>query len=479
MKKILVVDDEPIIANGITAMIQGFQLNLAITTRYSAEEALAFSQTQALDIIITDINMPVINGIELIRLIRQTNPQTQIIVLTGFGTFEYAKESMELGVRYFIQKPCQPDELRRSLLDSLELVAETDQMQQLRLQQVIEATILDKTTVSTIQVAPFYLILFDSKNYHLLSKWFNHYLAEADSLSGSIKKAAYYVVFSDAYHGQKLIKQLPLDKLPRCTIFHSEFIQIAELYDTFRGGLKAFEKEFYVPHITVLNTQQLSQASSAQKNNQLYLTFRQDILALIESAEFTKGQLAIQQFFTTCQDILYPVKLLQIECNDLITKLIAQYKIQTDKLASELSIKIVLSSSVAELHYLVMSIFDLVKEANCSTDGNIAASLNRIIEEHFNNEDLSLRWISKNLLFLNPEYLGKAYFKQTGNKFNQQLVEFRMEKAKQLLAEDYRVYEVAKLVGFGNNPEYFSQVFKRHSGMTPHRYTKKEHTSTQ
>ena len=79
------------------------------------------------------------------------------------------------------------------------------------------------------------------------------------------------------------------------------------------------------------------------------------------------------------------------------------------------------------------------------------------------------------LLYVNADYLNRLFVQETGQKFSHYLNSKRVEKAKQLLNVDsYKVYQVAEQVGFGHNPHYFSQVFKKHTGMTPSAYAEQQ-----
>ena len=88
---------------------------------------------------------------------------------------------------------------------------------------------------------------------------------------------------------------------------------------------------------------------------------------------------------------------------------------------------------------------------------------------------LSLTWIAKEVLFMNENYLGKLFYKETNEKFSQYVMKIRIEKAKKLLesSTDYKVYEICELTGF-SDPQYFSQAFKKYTGFTPSEYKKVE-----
>jgi two-component system response regulator YesN len=73
---------------------------------------------------------------------------------------------------------------------------------------------------------------------------------------------------------------------------------------------------------------------------------------------------------------------------------------------------------------------------------------------------------------MNPDYLGKLFKKETGEKFSQYVMKRRIKKAVELIAEqpDIKIYELAERVGYGDNPQYFSQVFKKVMGCSPTEY---------
>lgn len=95
-----------------------------------------------------------------------------------------------------------------------------------------------------------------------------------------------------------------------------------------------------------------------------------------------------------------------------------------------------------------------------------------IIERNLSNEDLSLRWIAQEILYTNADYLGKLFKKEIGYNFTGYVKRMRMELAKKMILNGKRdrIYEVAEKVGFGTNSQYFSQVFKKYTGVSPIEY---------
>ena len=104
--KILIVDDEPLIREAIKKKIDGDRTDaLEIYMACDGFEALEMSRTIYPDIIITDIKMPEMDGIELIGKIYEMKQTPECIIISGYSDFEYAKSAIKLGVKEYMLKP--------------------------------------------------------------------------------------------------------------------------------------------------------------------------------------------------------------------------------------------------------------------------------------------------------------------------------------------------------------------------------------
>jgi two-component system, response regulator YesN len=109
--------------------------------------------------------------------------------------------------------------------------------------------------------------------------------------------------------------------------------------------------------------------------------------------------------------------------------------------------------------------------------------INQIIEEidkHISNPDLTLKWLAQEVIFMNKDYLGKQFKKETGQNFSEYLIQYRMNIAKELITQSnqLQICDVAEKIGFKNNPAYFSRAFKKFTGLTPLTYQKNEKVKT-
>lgn len=473
MKKIIVVDDEPIIANGISSLVKQIDLPLSLeATLYGGEEAISFCREQPIDIVITDINMPEINGIELIQALKAINPNIQIIILTGFGTISYAKETMALGCRFFLEKPIEIPLLTDALEKSIVYSQENARLQKLSWRKEIEKFMIEKGTGPLTIPFPLQFFFYDSKYYPNLSQRLSQTSFKDQLISATLKKTGFHLYLSDDDQLLTTFQQFVADKvLNQGIIFHATIDNKEELYHTFSQGIHYLDRDFYFTSMTLLP---VAQGFNHASNQNDYLVFRQKFVTCVLNGELSEANEMILAYFQDCRHHLYPIRLLQFQINDLLEWLIERYHLRENILFENFSLKIAHLTNWEALQFLITEALRLLKEQLILTeDGDIAKNINLIIEQYYAEEDLSLKWIAQNLLFLNPDYIGKMYLKKTGTRFTTKLLTFRIEKAKQLLLQDYKIYEVANKVGFGNTPEYFTQVFKKFTGLTPKQYKTK------
>jgi len=109
--KLIIVDDEPKIRNGLIKLLNAREDWQVCGAFEDAPAALKALYDLAADVIITDIKMPEVSGLELIRQIRERNQQIRIIILSGYSNFAYAQKAIELGVTRYLLKPTNPKEL--------------------------------------------------------------------------------------------------------------------------------------------------------------------------------------------------------------------------------------------------------------------------------------------------------------------------------------------------------------------------------
>lgn len=141
-------------------------------------------------------------------------------------------------------------------------------------------------------------------------------------------------------------------------------------------------------------------------------------------------------------------------------------------------------NQIEDLHELKLEMADYLRKllADRRPQNDVTSMTRQIFEyvdENIQNPNLTLKFIAEQYLFMNTDYVSKKFQKDTGIRFSAYLTNVRLEKAKEFLAsgEADKILNVAAAVGCGNNPQYFSKLFKKNTGMTPTAYVAMVHGS--
>lgn len=121
MYNVLIADDEPKICNLIVKFISWQEIGLKLAhIAFNGQDALSTIHEKQIDILITDIRMPGVDGLDLIRQAKQYNSEIEVIIISGYSQFQYAQQAIQYGVRQYLLKPINKNELNESLKKILE-----------------------------------------------------------------------------------------------------------------------------------------------------------------------------------------------------------------------------------------------------------------------------------------------------------------------------------------------------------------------
>ncbi len=142
---ILIVDDEEIVIKGTMKILQ--RENYELDHAFSGEEALEKMKTRTYDLVITDLMMPGINGIEVLKRIKTDYPDVIVVMFTGYATVESAREALKLGAFDYIPKPFTPDELREVVKNAIEAKEKKSDAKMLDLMAIVSHELKSPTSV--------------------------------------------------------------------------------------------------------------------------------------------------------------------------------------------------------------------------------------------------------------------------------------------------------------------------------------------
>lgn len=116
MRKVIIVDDEPLIVEGLRKIVEWEKYDCVVVgTAASAKEGLAMVEKHDPDILFTDIRMPGMDGLTMVAALRSQHRDLQVVVLTGYRDFDYARQALNLGVFRYLVKPSKMKELNETM----------------------------------------------------------------------------------------------------------------------------------------------------------------------------------------------------------------------------------------------------------------------------------------------------------------------------------------------------------------------------
>ena len=503
MLKLLIVDDEEIICNTIAKVIPWEELGITlIGTCLDGVEAYHTILDESPDIVMTDIRMPGISGLELIERISHTNLNTQFIILSGYGEFDYAKRAMKCGVRHYLLKPCDNQQiidcLNAVIKDCQEIYTKKEALasdnQLLKnlhyalIQNIIDEGIALPEGESVSWSSYEKYLDFTETPYQLCRIFYleKRYMNDAVRMADAyFEKQAPHLPIYKIYTSNILLLFFPnfssdylsLDCFFSALSFPNQktsieyertmYLDLSSLLEYLISRLKRFDVFYFAIERRLLPNFNYEQITAQAK----------ELCPALLSADSTVRAKTRQKL----QDILQSASgrdfLLQLSAQILLTistrlssgnaAYITEFLSDFQK-ESELSV--ILDRVMQKVDELV-----LLSQHTSACYSPFIEELLHYLEAHVSDSNLTLKWIAENHLYMNVNYVSRCFVNETHQKFSTYLMNLRVQKAKEILSGQNpdKIQNVAELVGCGNNPYYFSKIFKKCTGMTPSAYIRK------
>ncbi len=500
MYKVLIADDEKLVADGISQLISWKKLDLnLIGVAYNGNDALALVKKYRPEIVITDIRMPGIDGLELIKEIKKASFYTKSIILSGYNSFDYAKEAMSYGVRFFLEKPCTEEkifqaleETKRDLLneqlskDMLNyLNSDKKDLSRIYLQTRLEDCIKEQKLFldDPESQQEGRLLVCKKRNKKYLNGFLESFFDESSVIAEGEKAEWYYRVINIPLAEQvELIKALNgyLEEQTYLNIMFvlTDVFRLRNIASIFFQAIHCFDNLFYIKK----NNLFVMTKEEKKTDNETLLKYMDQIkINLIHEmgkGNYESSESLLYQLFAYLDKYRYPVNLVRLTLGEFYFDIVRQFLSEQLDGWNEVNIQILNSSYLEDIQYFFLKLIADKKQIAYGSQGKshqIVYQMNLALHQFYQSEELSLKWVAQNVIFLSSDYLGKIYYSITGERYSTAIMNYRMKKAEKLLNENrYKIYEVAEKIGFGENSEYFSQVFKKYKGVTPTQYVKTE-----
>lgn len=514
MYKVMIVDDEPIAVESVAFMIkQNLVEAIVAGTCRSGKEAIEKAGTLYPDIVIMDIDMPGINGLNAIKKIKEGNPDVCIIVLTAFDYFDYAMESMSLGVMDFLVKPVSEVKFVNSLRMVMQKLDESREKKQHELQQQERL----EMTLPVLEDA-FHKALRLSGDVNELSHYCN-LLARGD-IGGYILIIETNLAKDESFEKKSAICQNILKRYMDCIVDPARHHRVtAYIFDNdseeneHRGKVMQMAHEIarrashegieiaigignhYNSVVDARNSYREARIALRYAiDNKKYriLQYRDttdhnvqpvsDRLHMQEQVLFSRiDEIDIDGVCEAFEQLAILLKKTENDSSSLNSRLVElahsigrKWNLPIEDCHAVVREMMSPDTSDEELFAMLMEYIEssmfLIAHTRIYKPAGVIQLAEKYMEEHY-AEQISLESIA-DYVKLSSFYFSRFYKKVTSMNFSDKLSQIRIEHAKELLCrEELSVKMVAYLVGY-QEANYFSKIFKKLTGQTASEYKK-------
>lgn len=507
----MIVDDEPKLRQGLQTLIPWEDLGLTVTaTAANGKDALDMIRKEPPDIALVDIRMPLMDGLELIQQLRSNDIKMHFIILSGYADFDYAKQAIKFGVDGYILKPVNVSEMTSTLEQVSKRIAEEKVRQEKPpigiasrdwyLQHFLVSHDKIDTPDKLRRIATDADLLW--KSYEIISillrKTENGRLdilyPQVDKLKTVIEGKGMGVVTVSSPYIVLLLHKPLRGKLQRMNVYQlirdvlgkEQFIAATggpvsvpeEIHCSYLNSQKWIKQAFFCekdqllgPYTPIMPLPETPLQQACDNDDEMMEEF---ILRLYYSLDVGYQKMIpslLQEaaaFFVHQQQNENHVKDSFFFLTNAIIHKLTQGIPHDWKGTEEVSrfLKGIfeyehLSDLLEETHRFLLA---LAEEAEPEGKEKELKIMINIIHRHY-ADNLKLETLA-GMLNYSTAYLGQLFKNKTGESFNTYLGKVRIQKAKKLLEQGMKVYEVAERVGYPN-VNYFHSKFKKYEGRSP------------
>lgn len=530
MLKVFLAEDEFIIREGIKNNID-WQAHGYEFCGEASDGELAFPLIQKTrpDILITDIKMPFVDGLALSRLVKKELPETEIIILSGYEEFDYAKEAIQIGVARYLLKPINGETLLQEIDSVAEIILGKQKEKEIRekyQKEMEENSLRDQMDLFQHLVTgdcsmEELLSVADKLDLKIMAPWYSIVLLKIQSMkhdyeeySGSIvvvderiaklAEPEHVLVFDRALEGRAFL--FKADSEEELLAYQKEYLgdvkevlsgyanlryfggigtpvnRLREIPASFEDASHAFAHRYLVAESCILDSSLLMQEGAAEQED-----FR---ISAVNPEQIDRAKM--QEFLRTgdLDEVIYFVDEFfgKLDGGAMKSRIFRQYitmdayfsiadflkglGLQKDEIEAPDQDSSILQDEKSAMDYIVriMNKALVLREKRASSRyEDVVSEVIHYIEDNYAQEELSLNLLASHVNF-SPNHLSMIFSQQTGQTLIRYLTDYRMNRAKELLRCSSKKSSVISMeVGY-KDPHYFSYLFKKTQGMTPTQY---------
>lgn len=532
--KVFLVEDEYIVREGIKNNID-WEKNGYDFCGEASDGELAFPMISEKrpDIVITDIRMPFMDGIELSRMIKEEYPEIKIIILSGHEEFEYAKAAIQIGVEEYLLKPINGDELLQVVNrvaqkikeenDSRETSqeGEGDENFEYAKRQLLSSLIDDNASLSDAleqgkkihlnlmaQCYNIMMLKLQRKNKEQgfsqriveLYKTMEEILEEQDGQSIMFDRAPEGKVILFMGSGEEEIRRNMdvfagrfreiLPEYEDVTYFGSvgaPVMRLRELGESYEAASHGFSYRFLTEPNQIVDNHTVFDQARDEKNFSCSIGSvdiqnldKQKIESFLKGGEMDEIQFFVEEYMKNTGDAgknsMIFRQYIVMDMFFAVSHFLTQITDGREQLGEPFESPEQMQKIVSDLETTVVYIKELftkvmeVRDAQTTEhNSDVVENAKKYISDNYHDEELTLNTVAHEVN-VSPNHLSAMFSQKTGQTFVKYLTDVRMHRAKELLkCTSKRSNEICEEVGY-RDPHYFSHLFKKNVGCSPMQY---------
>lgn len=530
MLKVFLAEDEFIIREGIKNNID-WQAHGYEFCGEASDGELAFPLIQKTrpDILITDIKMPFVDGLALSRLVKKELPETEIIILSGYEEFDYAKEAIQIGVARYLLKPVNGETLLQEIDSVAEIILGKQKEKEIRekyQKEMEENSLRDQMDLFQHLVTgdcsmEELLSVADKLDLKIMAPWYSIVLLKIQSMkhdyeeySGSIvvvderivklAEPEHVLIFDRALEGRAFL--FKADSEEELLAYQKEYLgdvkevlsgyanlryfggigtpvnRLREIPASFEDASHAFAHRYLVAESCILDSSLLMQEGAAEHEDFRISAVNPEQIDRAKMQEFLRtGDLDevvyfVDEFFGKLDGGAMKSRIFRqyitMDAYFSIVDFLKGLGLQKDEIEAPDQDSSILQDEKSAMDYIVriMEKALVLREKKASSRyEDVVSEVIHYIEDNYAQEELSLNLLASHVNF-SPNHLSMIFSQQTGQTLIRYLTDYRMNRAKELLRCSSKKSSVISMeVGY-KDPHYFSFLFKKTQGMTPTQY---------
>lgn len=506
MGNILIVDDDHLIRDGLLLMIKGIAPEESLITAGNGFEAFQTLMQMPVDLIFTDIKMPVMDGLELMEKLREMQYAGEVVVISGFDEFDFARRAMKSGAADYLLKPIKAEEMksvyeeckrRIKLKGGLIRKLPGNSTQSIYLQQSQVTRLLTKEMPeqNPASVFPDYLshvlaVVTDSFSLGRTGPFETQQaFLTGQELSDTLPENPFRLLIQGEYRQNWVMLFL----LPQ-SCFQTEAVEItkavaqkglhygmskfpvpiADCLTAYHEAHSALEQHFFdvVPNKEIKQEEMFPYANHIQLLTEAIAACDKQKASQMVEALFQQAAIERPNVDVLRQQLISTIYAFMNENKDFIG-VIGKYKFTDHDIILKIRDAVSFSQLMQEFNNNLLLYLDELQDRRLSKDDYIIQRAKAYIDSCFETS-VSLVEIAEKL-GLHPNYLSTLFHQKTGQTFSDYLRCVRIQKAIQLMNDtNLKVYEIAQQVGYSDTAQFY-RSFKQATGISPGKY-KQKHT---